>query len=123
MTIDALRGVHGKSLDDSTPFRLIVNVTLGQPAEIGSGWSKSQPCPHLAVRETIAIAGSSRGGTVRPKVALRSYLIECRPIMLLSVSSTKAMKPYCPMENFSFTTLPPCRAARPASTAQSAHEK
>jgi len=35
----------------------------------------------------------------RNRGALRRYFNECRPIMLPSVSSTSAMKPYWPIEN------------------------
>jgi len=39
------------------------------------------------------------------------------------VSYARAMKPYSPMENFSFMILPPAADTRPASTAQSLHPK
>lgn len=45
--------------------------------------------------------------------------MEWMPIVLPSVSVTTAMKPYCPMDIFSWTTLPPAAAARPLSAAQS----
>lgn len=52
-----------------------------------------------------------------------SYFMECRPIMLPSVSTISAMKPCSPMENFSLTTCPPSLFTRATSTAQSSQEK
>ena len=52
-----------------------------------------------------------------------AHFSECRPIMVPSVSTTRAMKPYSPIGILPRCTCPPCATARAASTAQSAQLK
>ena len=50
-------------------------------------------------------------------------VMECKPIMLPSLSCTSATLPCSPIENLGWTTFPPAASARPASTAQSSQPK
>ena len=67
------------------------------------------------------------GGLVEGRFVIHDsrlpYFIECSPIRFPSVSFTSAMKPYCPIENFSLKIAPPAGTTRAASAAQSSQEK
>ena len=68
-------------------------------------------------------APGALGDTPRSRGCGAVQAIECRPIMLPSVSVTRAAKPYSPMANLGLNTWPPAAATRPCSTAQSSQPK
>jgi hypothetical protein len=69
------------------------------------------------------IIHDQRAGQSGDAMSLAGYWRECSPIILPSVSTASAMKPYSPIDVFSFSRRPPACLTRAASTAQSVQLK
>ena len=91
------------------------------PSALRSTQDRVHDCNRTACQKTIYPVTCK--GSPYMNCQLLSHCKECSPIMLPSVSSTRAMKPYWPIENLSLKILPPLSDARLASTAQSEQVK
>jgi hypothetical protein len=106
-----------------------IRIAVGEPAvritALAGNHREMERCQELGGAARVE-SGDPRRGPEPPAVTERRpppHCIECSPIRFPSVSSTKQMNPWGPMENFGRWIWPPFFAARAASTAQSAHEK